>query len=352
MSGQLTRFQHFVNVITTLYLILMLVYLLARFVIQDRFWPLSFVNSFAFVLFLPLPFLLFLALLARSRRALLRLLPIILLLIVWFGPRFLPKTVASSTAPTLRVMTNNIWRLNPTSEAVTRLVAASNPDVIFLQEVQLSTQQDAITALNTNYPYQTSLTDEIRLGMYTAVNLTFSRYPFVISEKIELDLPGMPFIYRNVIEVNRQRVALYNVHLVAPIGGSSRPQPSDNYIVQAVFGFDDRQRNQQIETLLAHLAAEPYPYIIAGDFNTSDLSMTYNLLASQMRDTFNDAGTGFGGSWPMVEALGWPSFIPPMVRMDYIWHSSGLQTVKAWQGDFTGSDHLPILADLAFDSQR
>jgi endonuclease/exonuclease/phosphatase (EEP) superfamily protein YafD len=335
-------FQRIVGSLAGLYLLVMLVYLAARFTIQDSFWLLALLNSFALLLFLPLPFLVLLVLLARSRRAFLSLVPIILLIAAWFGPRFLPKANATQNDPFIRVMSNNLWRLNPTPEQVAYLALDAQADVIFLQEVQLSTQGEALAVLDADYPYQSSLVDEIRLDLYTAVNLTLSRYPFVEAEEV----PAAPFVYRNVIEVDEQRIALYNVHLVAPVGGA-RVQIGDNYFSRTFLGYDDRQRNQQIDALLVHLTAEPYPFIVAGDFNTSDLSMTYTRLAAQMGDSFAEAGVGLGASWPVVEALGWPAFIPPFSRMDYIWHSDGLRAVNARQGEFVGSDHLPLLVDFA-----
>jgi endonuclease/exonuclease/phosphatase (EEP) superfamily protein YafD len=41
-------------------------------------------------------------------------------------------------------------------------------------------------------------------------------------------------------------------------------------------------------------------------------------------------------------------FIPPLVRIDYIWHSAGLRALQAWQGPAIGSDHLPLQAILEF----
>lgn len=338
-------FRRAVTFLAGLYLLSMLLYLLGRFTIQDSFWLFSLVNSFAHLLFLPLPLLLILALLARSRRAFFSLLPIIILGLVWFGPRFLPKNIAPAQTLVLRVMTSNVWRLNPTPEAVAQLALDNQADVIFLQEVEPTTQQPTLTMLNAVYPYQNRLVDEIRASMYTSVNMTYSRYPFVSSEQIALNAPKMPYIYRSVIQVNGQPIALYNTHLTAPVTGSRRVQVSDDYFSRVALGFDDSERNQQLAALLAHLQTEPYPYIIAGDFNTSDLSMTYTWVASEMGDSFAEAGVGFGSSWPMVEALGWPS-LPPFIRMDYIWHGQGLRTIKSWQGTFVGSDHLPLLAEF------
>jgi vancomycin resistance protein VanJ len=333
-----------------LYLLFMVVYLVGRFIVQDGFWLLSLLNTFALLLFLPLPVLLILALAVRSRLALLNVLPVIALALLWFAPRYLPKSIALPEPPIIRVMTHNVWHSNPTPGAVSDLVLMASPDVVFLQEFETSAQLDGLTPLRAEYPYETNLEDTQRLDMYTASNITLSRFPFVESEQIALDTANMPSIYRNVIEIDGRRIALYNVHLVSPSNGRSRLNAGGNYIARYTFSFDDRERNQQIDALLAHLSTEPYPYIVAGDFNTGDLSMTYQRLRGQMADSFSAAGFGLGASWPVVDALGWPSFIPPLVRMDYIWHSSGLRTVSAWQGHFVGSDHLPILADLVFDS--
>jgi endonuclease/exonuclease/phosphatase (EEP) superfamily protein YafD len=340
-------FRRLINLGAGLYLLFDLIYLLLRFTVRDGFWWLGLINSFAYVIFLPLPILLLMALLARSRRAFLSLLPIIVLLLLWFGPRYLPKNAVITDEPILRVMTNNVWRLNPTPEAVAQLIATAKPDIVFLQEVQLSTQGDALAPLNADYPYQSSLIDEIRIHLYMAANITLSRYPFVTSEKIELNFANMPAIYRDVIEVNGQRIALYNIHLITPFSENPRLPIGDNYFAKVALGYDDEPRNQQLATLLAYFKTEPYPFIAAGDFNLSDLSMTYASVSGQIHDSFSEAGTGLGYSWPTSRALALPDFLPPLVRMDYIWHSRGLQALSAWQGEFVGSDHLPQFADFA-----
>ncbi|MCB9450555.1 MAG: endonuclease/exonuclease/phosphatase family protein [Anaerolineaceae bacterium] len=353
MTASRTRPSHlrrFVALVSGSYLLFMVVYLLARLVFQDRVWPVSLLNTFAHLLFLPLPVLLVAALLVRSRQAVLALLPVLALAGVWFGPRFLPKNVPSDAVPVLRVMTNNVWRLNPTPNRVVDLIRAENPDVVFLQEVQLDTDQDTFAGLAAEYPYRSTLIDEMRLSIYAAVNLTLSKYPFISSEEVDLGLPPLPHIFRDVIEVQGQPVALYNVHLVAPWQQRSFTSHDATYFAQVALDFDDRERNQQLDALLNLLADEPYPYIVAGDFNLSDVSVTYSRVMPYLHDSFAEAGNGFGGSWPMVAAYGWSGWIPAFIRMDYIWHSAGLQAVNAWQGTFVGSDHRPVLAEFSLDS--
>jgi endonuclease/exonuclease/phosphatase (EEP) superfamily protein YafD len=120
----------------------------------------------------------------------------------------------------------------------------------------------------------------------------------------------------------------------------------ENYYGQVLFGYDTEMRNRQIARLLEILEAETYPFIVAGDFNTSDQAVIYGELAGYMRDSFREAGWGLGGSWPVSQSRGLPAFIPPLVRIDYIWHSDHFRAVEALQGPPRGSDHLPLLVTL------
>lgn len=342
----MTRIRQLVASSAGLYLLFMGSYLLVRLLFGDSFWPLNLLNTFMLLLFVPVVPLFVLGLLVRSRQALLCLIPIALVLVVWFAPRFVPRS--SPEGEQLRVLSNNVWHANRTPEAVVALVQGAQPDVVLLQEVSI--YNNPLAALAADYPYRTAQADLIRAELYEANNVTLSRLPFVISEVIQLDLPLMPAIDRNVVEVAGQRVAFYNVHLAAPDGGLPRGGIGLHiYPVRAAFAFDDSEHNRQIDALLTHLANEPYPYIIAGDFNLSDLNATYNRLAAHMTDCFSAVGYGMGESWPAVEALGWAAWLPPFLRVDYIWSGSGLRAVRAWQGPFVGSDHLPLVADFVVD---
>lgn len=70
-----------------------------------------------------------------------------------------------------------------------------------------------------------------------------------------------------------------------------------------------------------------------------------------MNDSFREAGVGLGTSWPVSRMRGLPWFIPPLIRIDYIWHSDHFRAVMAQQGPERGSDHLPVLATLAMGGE-
>jgi endonuclease/exonuclease/phosphatase (EEP) superfamily protein YafD len=38
----------------------------------------------------------------------------------------------------------------------------------------------------------------------------------------------------------------------------------------------------------------------------------------------------------------------PLVRIDYVFHSADLRAISARVGPSTGSEHLPVVADLVF----
>jgi vancomycin resistance protein VanJ len=339
-------FKRIINSAALTYLLLMIVYLVLRLLAGDSNPRLSLVNSFAYFLFLPLPVLLLLTLIARSRIAFMRLLPILAVLIVWIGPRFIPKPVAAADSEkTFRIFEANTWTSNSLPDLLETRLRESGADILCLAEVAPDFAANHLPNLANLYPYQSVQSDTNRIGD----TYTLSRYPIVSTETVVLGISGFPEPKRVVINVDGRNLAVYTVHMAWPLDDDAITATGLNYFLRLMLGFDDTIRNQQIDNLLVYLEQEPYPYIVAGDFNTSDSSATYNKLAAAMHDSFAEGGQGLGGSWPVTSHNNMPKWMPPMIRIDYIWHSDGLRTIHAWQGAETGSDHLPLLAELALD---
>lgn len=74
-----------------------------------------------------------------------------------------------------------------------------------------------------------------------------------------------------------------------PTGWSRLPFLIDNYLLQAMLSYDPRGRNAQSEELLTRLEREVYPFIVTGDFNMSEHATTYDRIAEQMQDAFQEA---------------------------------------------------------------
>ena len=328
--------------IASVYATCIITWLIARWIAGDGFWRISLVNSFGYLAFLPLPILFTLALRLRARWMLRGLLTIALVGMAWFVPYFMPKTHPTPAGQTLRILDLNVWGNNHDLSSTESWIRQSEADVVLLQEVSPAYAKDRLPDLQDLYPYQSAQPDNTRWGG----NITLSRYPIVSTEYVDLGVPNEPAPERLVLNIHGQKIAVYNVHLAWPSGNADERLTADSFYLRLLFDFDDTKRNQQIASLLDHLKTEPYPSILGGDFNTSDFSATYGKLAAQLHDSFKEAGVGLGGSWPVARARGLPAFIPPLVRLDYLWHNDGLRTVNAWQGPPVGSDHLPLFALL------
>ncbi|MBZ0275702.1 MAG: endonuclease/exonuclease/phosphatase family protein [Anaerolineae bacterium] len=330
-------FRQVITVIAGIYGVVVVVYLGLRLLFGDGFWWLALINTFAYLVFAPLLVLIPAAFLVRARLAALRLIPLAAIALVWFGGYYWPKPVTVSDAG-LHILTLNVWGNNHHLEDIENWVRGSGADIVLLQEISPAYANDGLMNLLDVYPYQSAQPDPSRWGG----NFTLSRYPILEEAEVDLHTPGTPAPLRLVLDVAGQRIAVYNLHLAFPVGEPRFTMSANSFYLRVVLGFDDRIRNQQISELVEYLKAEPYPFIVAGDFNTSDYSPTYRQLAGVMQDSFREVGTGLGGSWPVSTARGLPAFLPPLIRIDYIWHSADFQAVASWQDAPVGSDHLPL----------
>ena len=107
------------------------------------------------------------------------------------------------------------------------------------------------------------------------------------------------------------------------------------------------------------IAQQNAPSILLGDFNMTDTYDEYaHISAAGLKDAFKASGKGRGstlprrvGPWKRNKWLNglirWVP-LPPMFRIDYIWHSDHLRSLDCWVGKDAGSDHMPVMAVMAF----
>ena len=320
------------------YTLLLALHLLLRVTIKDATWWLAFVNQFTPFYFLPLIGLLPLALAFKTRRVALQLLVLLAVGAAAYGPRFIPRATAASDGDSLRVITFNVWGNNQHLGDVERWLREQDADLILMQETGDSFTGTLKANLIDLYPYQSS---PIIWG-----NTTLSRYPISNEEMLDVG-DGAPTQHRLTLDVNGQSVTVYNIHLHVPTQNRQHFNlPDIHPVVNLALHFNPERRDNQIRTLIPMLESESGPFIVAGDFNTSDQSAIYGELAAVMSDSFAEAGFGMGPSWRTDVDPSTPFFLPPLVRIDYIWHSDQFEAVNAQQGPVLGSDHLPLMATL------
>ena len=316
---------------TVLYVYLgtLCLYIVLRLSFGDSLWWLSLLNTFAAFLFVPLLVALPLAWCKRWYLGLTLTSLLSVVGLLWFGPGLSlgPRGVLEGLR--LEVVTYNM-KIN--AEGLEAWLKQMDADIVMLQEVPKGFAKD-IPALREQYPYQ--------LDQPEWQNTILSRYPLSETEAAT-DVP----VQHAEVTVNGRNLALYNVHLRWPIG-EPRLSSLPWFELDAFSRYDDTVRNQQVDALLASLRREPSPYIVAGDFNLSQYSASYEHIEEVMRDAFREAGWGWGNTWPAKLQSGLP--VPLLLRLDYIWHSEDFAAFEVARGPKLASDHLPVYAVLGLE---
>lgn len=334
-SGRIIRI--ILNTGMSVYVAGMLLYLLLRLVAGDQLWWLGMINAFVLFTFLPLLIVVPLSLLLRKRGLILVSMALAAVAVIWVGRYYLPRAQAASSGRVLHIITFNVWADNPRLRDVEAWLRGQNADIVLMQENPPLYNQSGLTNLRDLYPYQF-----VQNRMWG--NLILSRFPFKTPENINMEVDATGAQQRVTLDIQGQTIAIYNIHFLIPV----RPKPrfwlsqEQSPFITEMLSYDDAPRNFEIKSLLERLNKEPLPYLVAGDFNTSDQSVIYNDLAAHMGDTFREVGSGIGTSWPISESIGLPAYLPPLVRLDYVWHSPAFRALEAHQGPKLGSDHLPL----------
>jgi endonuclease/exonuclease/phosphatase (EEP) superfamily protein YafD len=267
----------------------------------------------------------------RGRRLFLASVPPVLLTLVPALLDLYPKgPAAPGPGPTaLRVMTCNLLMVNQDAGPILAEIRAARPDVLLLQEYTPHWHAAmAGSALAAEMPYSSFVTRDDSFGV-----AIYSRSPFVgeVDNRLPLGRAGVEQT-RAVVRVGGpgawRDVAVYNVHLLPPR--------------RLDYTIDSRL---QFAGLLEALSAEALPYVLAGDLNlTGDTPQHRDLCRAGALDAHDAAGRGRGSTWPVNSFF---RYLPGL-RMDHVYAGNGLAPVRCVTGEGRGSDHRPVIADVAW----
>jgi endonuclease/exonuclease/phosphatase (EEP) superfamily protein YafD len=133
-------------------------------------------------------------------------------------------------------------------------------------------------------------------------------------------------------------VTLYNVHLLSPRIGIV----SVRHLHVSPIKQNTADRLYEVKRLTDSLRQEEGPLILTGDLNAPVQSLVCRQLFDLgLRDAFSEAGQGYGYTYGQYTRLGYP-----YVRIDHIMVNAPWQVQACWIGNSTGSDHIPVIADL------
>ncbi|WP_079037102.1 endonuclease/exonuclease/phosphatase family protein [Streptomyces silaceus] len=249
---------------------------------------------------------------AVARRSALAGVAVLVPAVTWcslFAGTFIDK---QSSGGDVVVVGHNVHEENRDPRGTARALAAAGADVVALEELSRPAVATYERELARTYRYSA-----VREGIGL-----WSKHPLRAVEPVEI----MPWTraLRATVDTPKGPVALYVAHLA-----SVRVLPGS--------GFTTERRNAAAGKLADAVRAERLGrVVVVGDFNGTTDDSALGPLTSQLRSAQQEAGAGFGFTWPA-------SF--PVVRLDQVM-VKGVTPVSAWTLPATGSDHLPVAVSL------
>ena len=226
------------------------------------------------------------------------------------------------TPSSLRVFTLNTHFIALDPVALRSAIAATNPDIIALQEWM---------GRNRDIVFPDSSWHIVQLD----AALVASRYPIQAAGSSIGEINNTSGVtYRYVVQLPQQQVTFFSVHLFSPhavfsgVLHGSRHGP-------AWLAYNSRKRLREATELRRGSDDDT---ILAGDFNLPRDSTIFRSQLSGFTDAFTVAGLG----WGLTYYSHWTE-----VRIDHILMGKNWQCDRCWVGPDVGSPHRPVIADLS-----
>jgi vancomycin resistance protein VanJ len=230
----------------------------------------------------------------------------------------------------LVVAEHNVGAGNPDPVGTARDLAASGADVLALVELTGRARGTYEKGLAEAYRYHTV---QGTVGLWSTrplsdpgpVDVGADAGP--LADAIPADVKrASARALRATVATDRGPLAVYVAHL-----GSAR--------MNLTKGFETAQRDNGAQALDEAIAAERIERVVLlGDLNGTMDDRTFAVIISRLRSAQDEAGDGFGFSWPAEF---------PVVRIDQIL-VRGVEPESSWVLPATSSDHLPVAAEISW----
>ncbi|GAD59724.1 endonuclease/exonuclease/phosphatase family protein [Brevundimonas sp. BAL450] len=239
---------------------------------------------------------------------------LLLALAIW--PQIAPGGPApAADSPRVRLYAANLYAMNEDVAAMRASIEAADADIVVLVEFG-EAPSAAVETLLAGYPHR-EITERVVRSEDAVRSVIASRYPLSrrSTEGNERQMISA------VADTPLGPVRVVGVHL-------TRPWPFQYQWGQII----------QTQNLLTHIDAAPEPVVLAGDFNSVATGRIGRMLRSE-------GGLIHAPGWPGT----WPGPLPGPLRMtiDQVYHSPDIAVAKRSLGGPTGSDHRPVIVDLA-----
>ena len=255
------------------------------------------------------------------------------------GSKPAPTVEGLEDAARLTVVTANIGQRS--LRKLETFIQAQQPDVVAFQEGGMLPKK-LLQGIN---DYEFRRESEFSL---------ISRLPITESGIVlDIDYKGRPVAAWFELEYTGRRIVIYSVHMPTPRSFLMELEPGNSgggeYISSE--GCEDFKnywsiRFDLMRRLMAVLRAEKRPMLVVGDLNTPDAGGLYQMLAAEYQDSYAEAGSGGGATFPGNSRS--VLFISgPWLRLDYLFASSDWVPMECFVETPTRAQHLAVLGRFA-----
>ncbi len=226
-----------------------------------------------------------------------------------------PLALVTGTQPRLRILLANVLINNSRYDSLGELIHRVNPDIVGL--VEFSEEWEVGTrSLAKEFPYRIEAPNGSR-GL-----ALWSKLPLLTSDPVARPTRlGWPFLHATFAFAGVTR----NLWLLHPAAPFSRNDEDEN------FG--------EFRAIADRIRATGGSTVLLGDLNTTDGSPHFAAFLDKTR--LKDSRLGFG------RQATWPVGSPYKIAIDHVFVSDDFQVIDRHRELSIGSDHLPILVDLA-----
>jgi endonuclease/exonuclease/phosphatase family metal-dependent hydrolase len=307
--------------------------------IAPRTFPLLSVLSLAvpFLIFIHVLFIIYWWIIGIKKQFLLSAFCIVLaILFSYFPYKFRSKKVVSGDD--LAVMSYNVRLFNrykwidiqDIPKKIKGFIKDQDPDILSIQEYY------DLKDLNFGFPYKYIVLDKEKHNTGLAI---FSKFRIINKGSLDFKHTNNNAIFADVIK-GADTLRIYNIHLettgIKPDEELIGEEESKRMIGRISRSFAKQQ--EQVEKIRQHMNNCNYKVIITGDFNNTAYSWAYHHLKGDLKDSFLEAGEGFGRTY---------DFIKYPLRIDFILADEKFKVNQFTNFDEHFSDHFPIMARLS-----
>lgn len=240
----------------------------------------------------------------------------------WAARQSLDASADVPAAKRLRLVVTNVLMTNRDHARWATVIRKAAPDVILAVETDAAWADYITEEFGATHPHQVMEPQDNTYGM-----VVVSRFPLRNTEVRRLVEPTVPSLFT--------QIELPSGDLVQGVFLHPRPPRPE-------LGLGTHLRDAELVLAARAVQKLPAPTVVAGDLNDVAWSRTTRLFQNLSEVLDPRVGRGlfstFHADWRLLR-----------YPLDHVFHSDGLTVAEIRRLDHVGSDHFPVLIELAVE---